>query len=105
MAVWCDGSVMWWQCDKNNGIAYKQTSTDQNLDSMSEWLYKNLNTDIDNLCKRNVIHKCKQQNTAPNTLYTYVWKFSDVTFNNAETWILEFGLNCNFEKNNEILFS
>jgi len=63
--VWCDGSVVWWQCDKNNGIAYKQTFIDQKLDSISEWLYKNLNIDIDNLCKTNVIHKCKQQNTAP----------------------------------------
>jgi len=31
-----------------------------NLDSVSEWLYKNLNADIDNLCKTNVMHKCKQ---------------------------------------------
>jgi len=30
---------------------------------------------------------------------------SNVTFDNAETWSLEFGFNCNFEKNNEILFS
>jgi len=32
------------------------------------------------------------------TFYTYVRNISDVTFDNAETLILEFGLNCNFEK-------
>jgi hypothetical protein len=102
MAVLCNGSmvwcsVVWWQCDKNNDIAYKQTSIDQILGSMSEWLYKNLNTDIDILWKTNIIHKHKKQNAVPNTFYTYVWNSSDVTFDNAETWILKFGLNCNFE--------
>ena len=53
---------------------------------MSERLYKNLNTDIDSLCKTNVIHKCKQQNTDPTyILHTSVQNISDVTFDNAET--------------------
>jgi hypothetical protein len=66
---------------------------------MSEWLYRNLNTDIDSLCKANVIHKYKQQNTAPTyILHTSVQNISDITFDNAETFFLEFGLNCNFEK-------
>ena len=33
-----------------------------------------------------------------NTIYTYVWNISDVTFDNADTWIVEFGLNCNLKK-------
>ena len=72
------------------------------MDSVNEWLYKNLNADIDNLCKTNEIHKYKQQNMSKNTFYTYVWNISDVTFDNADTWIVEFGLNCNFKKTNEI---
>ena len=45
------------------------------------------------------LSKCKQQNTAPTyILHTSVQNICDVTFGNAETLFLEFGLNCNFEK-------
>ena len=45
------------------------------------------------------LSKCKQQNTAPTyILHTSVQNISDVTFDNAETRIPEFGWNCNFEQ-------
>jgi len=61
---------------------------------------KDLNTKPDNLCKTNVTHKHVNNKTqSKNTFHTYVRNIWDVTFDNEETLILEFGFNCNFKEN------